>query len=148
MIDLNLTVISDDSAVTQVRFGTQAHCPSPLSEAATIQIREYAEGRRTEFDLPLAPKGTAFQLAVWAALQQIPYGETRSYGDIASAIGKPKAARAVGLACHRNPLPILIPCHRVVGKDGALTGYAGGTELKQQLLELEREHYEGTSERA
>jgi len=146
MIDLPLTVFTDGTAVTELRFGTWEQAPSPLADAAAMQLREYAEGRRTEFDLLLAPKGTAFQLAVWEALRCIPYGETRSYGDIAAAIGKPKAARAVGMACNRNPLPILIPCHRVVGKNGKLTGYAGGMELKQQLLDLERTYYERTSE--
>ncbi len=144
MIALQLTVIDHDNAITEVRFGSWEQPPSPLTKLAATQLREYAEGRRTTFDLPLAPKGTSFQLAVWNALLQIPYGETRTYGDIAAMIGKPKAARAVGMACNRNPLPILIPCHRVVGKDGKLTGYAGGIDLKQQLLHLERETYERT----
>ena len=146
MITLKLTVVTDGNAVIRVRFGNWEQDTSPLSEAAAMQIREYSQGQRREFDLPLAPEGTAFQLAVWEALRQIPYGETRSYGDIAAIIGKPKAVRAVGMACNRNPLPILIPCHRVVGKNGNLTGYAGGLELKQQLLDLEREYYERTSE--
>ena len=146
MIDLHLTVITNGNTVTELRFGNCEQEDSPLSHAASEQLREYIEGRRKAFDLPLAPKGTEFQLTVWEALLQIPYGETRSYKDIAIAIGKPKAVRAVGMACNRNPLPILIPCHRVVGKNGKLTGYAGGLHLKQQLLDLERTYYERTSE--
>ena len=95
--------------------------------------------RRTTFSFPLAPDGgTPFQRQVWRALEAIPFGETRTYGQIAAAVGNPKAVRAVGQANHRNPIPIFIPCHRVVGADGTLTGYAGGLELKRSLLELER----------
>ena len=94
-------------------------------------------GERRSFDLPLAPAGTPFQRAVWAELRRIPYGETRSYAQIAAGIGKPGAARAVGQANHRNPLPVFIPCHRVIGASGKLSGYGGGLELKQKLLELE-----------
>lgn len=93
---------------------------------------------RREFDLPLAAKGTPFQQAVWAQLRKIPYGEVRTYGQLAAALGKPKASRAVGSACHRNPLCIVVPCHRVIGADGSLTGYAEGLEIKEYLLELER----------
>lgn len=146
MIDLQVTIIHCGNAITEVHFGSGEQIASPLAETAAAQLREYTEGQRTKFDLPLAPKGTDFQLAVWEALLQIPYGQTRSYGEIAEMIGKPKAARAVGLACNRNPLPILIPCHRVVGKDRKLTGYAGGMDLKQQLLDLERDTYERTFE--
>ena len=89
------------------------------------------------FDLPLDPRGTSFQRRVWAALTAIPWGETRTYAQIAAAVGSPRAVRAVGQANHRNPIPILIPCHRVVGADGTLTGYGGGLELKRKLLELE-----------
>ena len=109
-----------------------------LSEARR-QLLEYLAGRRTAFSLPLAPEGgTPFQRQVWRALEAIPFGETRTYGQIAAAVGSPKAVRAVGQANHRNPIPIFIPCHRVVGADGTLTGYAGGLELKRSLLELER----------
>lgn len=102
------------------------------------QLEEYFAGKRKIFDLPLAPKGTEFQQKVWKALQEIPYGETRTYGEIAAAIGNPKAARAVGMANNKNPIGIIIPCHRVVGANGKLVGYAGGMEKKEFLLELER----------
>ena len=102
------------------------------------QLDEYFAGKRETFDLPLAPKGTEFQQKVWNALKEIPYGETRTYGEIAAAIGNPKAARAVGMANNKNPIGILIPCHRVVGANGKLVGYAGGMEKKEFLLELER----------
>lgn len=111
---------------------------TPLMEKAERQLLEYFRGERKIFDLPLAPEGTVFQKKVWQALKEIPYGQTRSYGEIARQVGCPKGFRAVGMANHRNPLPILIPCHRVVGSKGALTGYAGGVELKGQLLELEK----------
>jgi len=104
---------------------------------AAAQLAEYFAGKRTRFDLRLAPQGTAFQRAVWAALLRIPYGETASYGDIARAIGKPAAARAIGGANHRNPIAIVIPCHRVIGADGSLTGYGGGLDHKRLLLALE-----------
>ena len=102
------------------------------------QLEEYFAGKRKTFDLPLAPKGTAFQQRVWKALQESPYGETRTYGEIAAAVGNPKAARAVGMANNRNPIGIIVPCHRVVGANGKLVGYAGGMEKKEWLLELER----------
>lgn len=110
---------------------------TPLLVQAKAQLSEYFAGTRQEFTLPLSPKGTPFQQKVWAALQTIPYGQTRSYGEIARQIGSPKAARAVGMANHHNPIAILIPCHRVVGQNGALTGYAGGLERKKALLQLE-----------
>jgi methylated-DNA-[protein]-cysteine S-methyltransferase len=107
--------------------------------AAERQLREYFQGRRTAFDLRLHPKGTPFQTAVWTALTKIPYGQTRSYGDIARAVGRPAAVRAVGLANGRNPLPIVVPCHRVIGASGKLVGYGGGLPVKQALLDRERE---------
>jgi methylated-DNA-[protein]-cysteine S-methyltransferase len=110
----------------------------PFREA-TRQIREYFAGKRSAFELRLHPKGTPFQLAVWNALARIPYGETRSYGDIAKTIGRPTAVRAVGLANGRNPLPIVVPCHRVIGSTGHLVGYGGGLRVKQALLGLEHE---------
>ena len=113
--------------------------PTPLLEEAEQQLNEYFCHLRTEFDFPIAPKGTAFQQAVWEQLDAIPYGETRTYGQIAAALGKPGAARAVGAACRANPLWVVIPCHRVVGADGSLTGYAYGSEIKQALLDWERE---------
>ena len=103
------------------------------------QLTEYFRGRRTSFELRLHPRGTPFQMAVWNALTKIPYGETRSYGDIARAVGRPRAVRAVGLANGRNPLPIVVPCHRVIGSTGKLVGYGGGLTVKQALLDRERE---------
>jgi len=105
---------------------------------AAQQLSEYFQGRRRSFDLKLSPHGTGFQLAVLQALQTIPYGETRSYADIARAVGKPNAVRAVGAANGRNPLPIVIPCHRVIGSNGSLTGFGGGLDTKRFLLDLER----------
>ncbi len=105
--------------------------------AARAQLDAYFAGTLRSFDLPLEPHGSAFQQRVWAALQAIPYGQTRSYQDIAYAIGQPAACRAVGMANHRNPLPIVIPCHRVIGKNGALTGFGGGLATKRFLLQLE-----------
>ena len=112
-------------------------CETPLLQEAEEQLNEYFAGVRREFDLPLAAKGTAFQQAVWAQLRKIPYGEVRTYGQLAAALGKPKASRAVGSAGHRNPLCIVVPCRRVIGADGSLTGYAGGIEKKRALLLLE-----------
>jgi methylated-DNA-[protein]-cysteine S-methyltransferase len=111
-----------------------------LLEEAGRQLQEYFAGKRKEFTLPLAPAGTEFMLQVWDSLCAIPYGETRSYREIAESIGNRNAARAVGLANNRNPVPIFIPCHRVIGADGKLTGYSGGLQIKERLLELERRH--------
>ena len=113
-------------------------CETPLLQETEEQLNEYFAGARREFDLPLAAKGTAFQQTVWAQLRKIPYGEVRTYGQLAAALGNPKASRAVGSACHRNPLCIVVPCHRVIGADGSLTGYAEGLDIKEYLLELER----------
>ena len=110
---------------------------SPLLARGREELLEYQAGARRDFDLPLAPQGTPFQQRVWAALREIPYGQTRSYRELALAARSPRGYRAVGMANHRNPISILIPCHRVVGADGSLTGYAGGLELKRKLLELE-----------
>jgi methylated-DNA-[protein]-cysteine S-methyltransferase len=111
---------------------------TPLIKKAAAQLAEYFEGRRKTFDLPLALRGTAFQVSVWKALQDIPAGETRSYKDVAALLGNPKACRAVGMANNRNPIAIIIPCHRVIGSDGNLTGYAGGLSVKRYLLDLEK----------
>lgn len=105
---------------------------------AVSQLAQYFKGRLTQFDLDLQPKGTAFQKRVWQALLTIPYGTTATYGQIAEQIDNPKAFRAVGLANRSNPIPIIIPCHRVIGKNGKLTGFAGGLDIKQALLDLER----------
>jgi methylated-DNA-[protein]-cysteine S-methyltransferase len=109
----------------------------PALAACAQQLEEYFTRRRRQFDLPLAADGTAFQHSVWQALAAIPYGELRSYRDIAKVIGNPAAVRAVGAANGRNPLPIVVPCHRVIGSNGSLTGFAGGLEIKTFLLELE-----------
>ena len=135
-----LTLTESDGALVRIEFGRGGcdECgPAPLLERAAQQLTEYFEGRRREFDLPLAPVGTPFQREVWESLRQIPYGRTCSYKDIACAVGRPAACRAVGMANHRNPLPIVIPCHRVVGASGALTGYAGGLDIKRKLLAVE-----------
>lgn len=113
--------------------------PAPFAEAER-QLGAYFAGELTEFVLPLAPQGTPFQLSVWQALCRIPYGETVSYGAIAQAIGRPSASRAVGAANGANPLPIVVPCHRVIGSTGKLTGFGGGLDTKAALLGLERSH--------
>jgi methylated-DNA-[protein]-cysteine S-methyltransferase len=131
-------------AITFERNGRPADPPErshpvgggALDEAAR-QLADYFKRRRRRFDLPLDPAGTPFQRRVWEALRKIPYGETRSYGEIAREIGRPDAMRAVGAANGANPLPIVVPCHRVVGADGSLTGFGGGLDVKRFLLELE-----------
>jgi len=114
----------------------------PHIQQATAELNEYFQKQRTSFNVPLSPQGTAFQLQVWQALSTIPYGETKSYSDIATTINRPKAVRAVGLANGKNPLSIFIPCHRVIGKNQTLTGYAGGLKNKQYLLQLEQNQAE------
>lgn len=136
-----LTLHSNGEALTGLEFERQRH-PLPqaprgedaLLASAREQLSLYFEGKLTAFELPLAPPGTPFQRAVWAALGAIPFGETRSYAELAGDLGKPKASRAVGLANGRNPISIVIPCHRVIGADGGLTGYGGGLERKRWLL--------------
>ena len=141
-----LGVGEEDGALTLILFDGQPvpagyrEGETPLLADAHRQLAAYFAGERQTFALPLAPAGTPFQQAVWQALREIPYGETCSYSDIARQVGKPKASRAVGMANHRNPLPVIIPCHRVVGAGGALTGYGGGLERKALLLALEREN--------
>lgn len=121
--------------------GNARSSPSSLeavfAQRALQEIAEFLSGRRREFTVPLDLQGTRFQLQVWNALLRIPYGETRSYGEVARAVGRPKAARAVGMANHANPAAIVVPCHRVVASDGSLGGYAGGLEMKSCLLRLE-----------
>lgn len=114
--------------------------PSEVSDLAFSQVREYLDGKRTGFDFPYKLSGTEFQIKVWKALCDIPYGETRSYKDIAETIGNSKAGRAVGMANHRNPMCIVVPCHRVIGTNGKLMGYAGGLDMKKRLLELEQKY--------
>lgn len=113
---------------------------TPLLKEVQKQLEEYFTGKRRTFDLPLNPKGTKFMKEVWTALQEIAYGETKTYGEIAEKVGNPKAARAVGMANHKNPIPIIIPCHRVIGSNGKLVGYALGMDKKQYLLEWEKQN--------
>ena len=136
-----LTLVSGDDGLESVRFGNavpEGSVEDVDSEfPGLVQLNEYFTGRRRTFDLPLSLRGTPFQRSVWLQLLQIPWGETRSYGDIARAVGKPGAARAVGMANQTNPIPIIVPCHRVIGANGSLTGYAGGLDVKARLLALE-----------
>ena len=139
----DLLLVAVDGALVKAHFApydAPASPPSPdepvLVEAAR-QIAEHFAGARTGFDLPLAPPGTAFQRRVWEALREIPYGTTTTYGEIAARLGDPRCVRAVGMANGRNPIAVVVPCHRVIGSDGKLRGYAGGIERKQRLLALE-----------
>lgn len=133
----------ENGLITDVFFGNHPMPDAsvieetPLIKEASGQIDEYLKGDRKDFDLPLSINGTPFQMMVWEALKTIPYGETRSYKDIAVQIGKAKACRAVGMANNRNPIAIIIPCHRVIGSKGELVGYGGGLDIKKQLLSLE-----------
>lgn len=138
-----LAIAESTDGLTAITFDT----PDPswrlvdaLASDAVPQLQAYFTGERFDFDLPLAPQGTPFQQAVWQALCTIPYGETATYGDIAQRLGNPNAVRAVGAANGQNPLAIVVPCHRIIGHDGTLTGYAGGLERKAALLALERKH--------
>ena len=140
------SLVATDSALTHFffdgeapRFDTTEH-ETPLLRESGLQLRQYLSGERRQFTVPLDPTGSEFFRRAWQALIAIPYGETRSYQQIAAAIGNAKACRAVGLANNRNPLPIFIPCHRVIGANQKLTGYRGGLPLKQTLLELEQRH--------
>jgi methylated-DNA-[protein]-cysteine S-methyltransferase len=142
-----LLLAGDDEGLHEISFVNGRHParpdpswnenPGPLQETIG-QLRAYFAGELENFDLPLAPQGTPFQLIVWKQLCEIPYGETISYGELAGRIGNPKASRAVGLANGSNPIPIVIPCHRVIGSNGKLTGYGGGLPIKEKLLALER----------
>ena len=144
-----LLLAGEDDALCLVSFpeGSMRRDPEPdwiYNEkpfvAARRQLTEYFAGERREFDLPLKLSGTEFQMSVLEALQQIPYGETTSYAEIAERVGRPKAVRAVGAANGRNPIPIIVPCHRVIGSHGELTGFGGGLDTKEALLRLEAEH--------
>ena len=137
-----LRLVSNGEAITAIEFQDQhgnngVERSDAALTACAAQLQEYFAGQRQRFDLPLAPGGTAFQNQVWQALRAIPFGELRTYGDIADNIGNRKAVRAVGAANGKNPIPIVVPCHRVIGSNGTLTGFAGGLNTKQQLLELE-----------
>ena len=139
----NIRICRDDAGIACLQFTDDEITPIPedeLLQKCVQELDEYFQGMRREFDLPLSLKGTEFQKKVWHALTEIPYGQTVSYQEIASAAGKPGGARAAGGACHRNPVWIIIPCHRVIGKNGSLTGYAGGIGRKQILLETEKKN--------
>ena len=146
-----LALVSDGTCLTAVLFDGERETrrrkePVVADETATPfpqarrELAEYFAGKRTTFDVPLAPEGTEFQRRVWTALLRVPYGATATYGDIARQIGSPKAVRAVGAANGRNPIAIVVPCHRVIGANGTLTGYGGGLTRKRALLELETAH--------
>ena len=145
-----LTVVGSDLGIRYVMFNNDAH-PKPLERLhisdteihdsvndAITQLQEYCDGSRRDFDLPLDLQGTEFQVAAWRALADIPYGRTASYGQQAASIGRPKAVRAIGGANGRNPVAIVLPCHRIVGADGSLTGFGGGIEVKKWLLDHEQ----------
>ena len=134
----DITLVAAGDVLVEARFGgVPVSDASATLDMAERELQEYFAGKRRTFDVPLKLHGTDFQMLVWNALIEIPFGETRSYLDIARDIGKEKACRAVGRANNHNPLPIFIPCHRVIGKDGSLTGYAGGLDMKRHLLQLE-----------
>jgi methylated-DNA-[protein]-cysteine S-methyltransferase len=144
-----LLLAGDEEGLELVAFAEGRHAPQPESDwryhtqplqKAVGQLTAYFAGNLRSFDLPLRPRGTPFQLAVWQALQDIPYGRTISYGELARRIGNPKASRAVGLANGSNPIAIVVPCHRVIGSNGKLTGYGGGLDNKEILLALERKY--------
>ena len=139
-----LRLIENGSAITDIKMSVE--CPdepvrhsTPLLQEACSQLEAYFPGSLIRFDLPLAPQGTPYEQRVWEAIRQIPYGTTASYGQIASRIGNPQGARSIGRAAHRNPILIVIPCHRILGANGSLTGYAGGLAIKEALLHLERQ---------
>jgi methylated-DNA-[protein]-cysteine S-methyltransferase len=141
-------VVNGDGALTELKFGasktngTAAASPVTVARSVTINVKrqldEFFAGKRTTFDLPMAPAGTEFQKRVWAELTRIPYGETISYAELAKRVGSEGAARAVGRANATNPIAVVVPCHRVIGADGSLTGYAYGVEMKRSLLDFER----------
>ena len=139
-----IRMVSDGEHLTAIQFGNMKSATiagnersDPILKACSQQLKEYFTGKRRNFELPLSPSGTQFQQRVWDSLKAIPYGELRSYRDIAEGLHQPKAVRAVGAANGRNPLPIVVPCHRVIGSNGSLTGFSGGLEAKRMLLKLE-----------
>ena len=139
----SIIIETDGNAITGIKTGSNAKITgkkeaSTLTNVAAKQLEEYFAGKRKRFDLPLNPSGTEFQRSVWKALQNIPYGKTKTYKQIAEMVGNAKACRAVGMANNKNPIWIVIPCHRVIGTNGTLTGYGGGLNMKKRLLELER----------
>ncbi|WP_296422366.1 methylated-DNA--[protein]-cysteine S-methyltransferase [Pseudoramibacter sp.] len=147
-----LLLESTEDVLLRVRWVKSKDVPEtetrPILEETKKQLQEYFDGKRQNFDLSFNARGTAFQKKVWKVLRQIPYGEIKSYKDIADAINNPTAPRAVGRANNKNPLNIIIPCHRVIATSGLLTGYAGGVEIKKKLLELERHYLRNFAEKA
>jgi methylated-DNA-[protein]-cysteine S-methyltransferase len=139
---VNLAVTVEDGAVTHIRLHGRAGRPpeTPLERQVARELAEYFAGSRSRFTFQVSPRGTAFERRCWDALLEIPYGETRTYGEIARGLGNPEGARAVGSANHKNPIAVVIPCHRVVNTGGGLGGYGGGLELKRRLLALEQAH--------
>ena len=138
-----ITIVEENQQIIQISFGENKLENVQTQQTQLIkqkyeQITQYLEGKRKEFNVPINPKGTPFQQKVWKALLTIPYGKTSSYQEIAQKIGNPKGSRAVGMANHNNPIAIIIPCHRVIGKNGKLVGYAGGITIKEKLLKLEQ----------
>lgn len=137
-------IIDDGNSITEIYFANDQDAKevntreTPLIKEAAKQLKEYFEGKRQDFNLPLDPKGTNFQKNVWKALQTIPYGQTWSYKQVAEKVNSPKAYRAVGMANNKNPISIVIPCHRVIGENGKLVGYGGGLEIKEYLLNMEK----------
>ncbi len=136
-----LTIAANDRGITRIAFGDvpleSPRRPSALTNTAATQLQEYFAGKRRAFDVPIDLQGSPFQLEVWNRLSAIPYGETRTYAQVAEEIGRPRAFRAVGMANNKNPIPIIVPCHRVIGAGGKLVGYAAGIKLKRYLLEHE-----------
>ncbi|KMT21027.1 methylated-DNA--[protein]-cysteine S-methyltransferase [Clostridium cylindrosporum] len=137
-----LGIVENGVGITHIYFGEVIPkdinlVETPLLKKASEQLKEYFDGKRKTFDLPLIPQGTDFQQSVWRSLQEIPYGKTCTYKEVAICVGNEKASRAVGMANNRNPIPIFIPCHRVIGASGKLVGYAGGIGIKEKLLEIE-----------
>lgn len=146
-----IILFGDEEGITRLHMVVEEDCREllmpenairndDLFKEAKEQLSEYAKGERKIFELKLNPKGTDFQKKAWRALQEIPYGETRTYKDIATAVGNEKASRAIGLANNKNPIPVIIPCHRVIGSNGKLTGFAFGLEIKQEMITLELDH--------
>lgn len=136
----NIKIEEQDEKITGISYTEErpSYADTHVLKEAQKQLNEYFEGRRKIFNLPLNPAGTEFQHKVWAALKEIPYGGIRTYKQIAEQIGNPSACRAVGMANNKNPIMIIVPCHRVIGSNGALTGYASGIDIKEKLLDLEK----------
>lgn len=135
-----INIEEDNGFISRIFFGIVKNAlkETSLIKNAYTQIFEYLDGKRKNFELPLKISGTTFQKSVWEILRQIQYGETKNYKEIAKMVGKENASRAIGMACNRNPICIVIPCHRIIGADGKLTGYAGGLDVKKELLQIEK----------